>query len=311
MRILITGATGFVGRALVPHLLQQADIELVLLLRETPAQRPLPTPLNRLRSQFDVVYGDLRNYNLTVRAVTKAQPERVVHLAAAGVSDPYMPVNTALRYNVNGTINLLRACFEPREELRAPAQVIVARTPGERTAMNVYAASKAAAWDFCRMYARVHRWPIQGAMIFQAYGAHQPAQSLVPAAMRAALDGLDFPMTAGTQRRDWIAVEDVAAGLAAGLRAELSPGETAELGTGTLTSVAEVVEQIYRLSARGGRAQVGVLPNRPGEEPEQVADVAQTVAQSGWRAAVALPQGLARMLDELDNLRTTAGKENP
>ncbi len=295
MRILVTGATGFIGRSFIPVLLNQPAFNIILLRLESESERPFPSPLASLRPQFDVVYADLRNFSLTVRAIRQAQPDVVVHLAAAGATDPFLPVETALRHNITGTINLLRACFE---KTFTTQQVIVARTPGERSAMNVYAASKAAAWNFCQMYGRTQAWPIHGAMIFQAYGPHQPENTLIPSAIKAALDGQDFPMTAGTQQRDWIHVADVAAGLAAMIDKPLPPGETIELGTGQLTSVADMVRQIYALAKSNGRPQIGILPSRPGEESVQVADVVRTKELVGWETAVTLAHGLASLIDK-------------
>lgn len=302
MRILVTGATGFIGRSLVTHLVA-GEIPVTILVRETYGHadiRQLPPPLAELRNRIDVVYADLRNFQLTVRAIREVQPECVIHLAAAGVTDPFLPVDTALRHNVSGTINLLRACFEKTFGVR---RCIIGRTPGELSAMNVYAASKAAAWNFCQMYARTQQWPIQGAMIFQAYGPGQPESTLIPSALKAALAGQDFPMTAGTQERDWIYVEDVARGLAAMLNSDLPPGATVDLGTGRLTSVAEVAGQIYSLVDRGGRPLIGILSGRPGEEQRQAADANHTQSLIGWQPAVSLGEGLAAMLQGANSIR--------
>lgn len=294
-RVLVTGATGFIARALVPRLLEQADVTL-LLLEEFASGTPLPPPLGRLRPRLDAVYADLRNYPLTARAVRQARPDQVIHLAAAGVTDPFLNAHTAISHNVTGTLNLLRACFEAEDqEVR---QLIVARTPGERTAMNVYAASKAAAWAFCRMYARTAGWPIHGAMIFQAYGLGQLPHLLVPAALGAARAGEDFPMTAGGQARDWIHIDDVVGGFLAVLGSDLPPGETAELGTGRATDVLTVVQHIYALVGRGGRPRPGLLPSRPGEEPLQIADADRATTLTGWRAAIDLETGLRRLVSE-------------
>ena len=293
MRVLVTGATGFIGRSLVPVLLKQPKMQVILLRLESESGRPFPLPLTSLRSRFDVVYADLRNFSLTVRAIRQAEPDVIIHLAAAGATDPFLPPDTALRHNVTGTINLLRACFE---KTGSTQQLIVARTPGELSAMNVYAASKAAAWNFCQMYGRTQSWPIHGAMIFQAYGPYQPENTLIPSAIKTALHGQNFPMTAGTQQRDWIHVSDVAAGLAAMIGKPLPPGTTIELGTGRLSRVADVVQQIYTLANRGGRPKIGVLPGRPGEEPSQVADVVRTKELVGWETAVTLQEGLSQLL---------------
>ena len=290
-RVLVTGGTGFVARALVPRLLDRAEVTLLLL--EEFAGAPLPAPLDRLRPRFDVVYADLRNYQLTARAVRDARPERVIHLAAAGVSDPFLNPHVALRHNVTGTLNLLRACFEAPGERQ---QLIVARTPGEQQPTNVYAASKAAAWQFCAMYAHAAGWPIHGAMIFQAYGPGQPPHLLVSAALSAARAGQEFPMTAGRQAKDWILIDDVAGGILALLEASLPPGTTVELGTGVATEVRAVVLRPYELAGRGGRPLPGALPSRPGEVERQAADADATAALIGWRAGISLDEGLARLV---------------
>jgi len=295
-RVLVTGGAGFIARALVPALIERADVTL-LLLEEFGSGLPLPAPLGGLRPSYDVVYADLRNYRLTARAVRQARPDRVIHLAAVGVSDPFLSPNTAISHNVTGTLNLLRACFE--SDGLDVEQLIVARTPGERTAMNVYAASKAAAWAFCQMYARTSQWPIHGAMIFQAYGPDQLPHLLIPAALQASLAGEDFPMTSGNQEKDWIYIDDVVNGFLAVLDSALPAGETVELGGGRAVSVRDVVEQIYRVVGRGGRPLFGALPGRPGEEPRQIADAARAAELTGWRAEVALAEGLGRMVARL------------
>ena len=292
-RILVTGGSGFIARALVPKLLEKADVTL-LLLEEFNGEVQLPAPLDSLRPNFNVVYADLRNDRLTAQAVQQVQPDRVIHLAAVGVSDPFLDVDTALTHNVTGTLNLLRVCFE--SDGLDVKQVIVARTPGERTAMNVYAASKAAAWAFCRMYARTTRWPIHGAMVFQAYGPNQPPHLLIPAAIRAALAGEDFPMTSGEQEKDWIYIDDVVDGLIAMLGSAMPPGEIIELGCGHPVSVRTVVETLYRIIGRSGRPIFGAMSDRPGEDPRQVADVDRAAALTGWRAKISLAEGLERLI---------------
>lgn len=294
-RVLITGASGFVARILVPRLIDEADVTL-LLLEDFGSGALLPAPLNKVRAKVDVVYADLRNFQLTARALRQARPDRIIHLAAVGVSEPFLNVNTALSHNVTGTINLLRACFE--SDSLDVQQVIVARTPGERSVMNVYAASKAAAWAFCEMYAHTAGWPIHGAMIFQAYGPGQPAHLFIPAALRAALAGEVFPMTSGEQEKDWIHIDDVVAGFSALLKSELPAGETVEFGRGQPVSLADVAGHIFRLVGRGGGPLLGALPSRPGEDPRQVADAERTAALIGWRPQISLEQGLERLIND-------------
>lgn len=286
MRLLVTGATGFIGRRLVPAA-QAAGHEVILLLREQYQDgRALPALLSGLTA----FYADLRDAEATRRAVDAAAPEAVLHLAAAGVTDPFLPAEEAVTHNVLGTIHLLEASAP------TASRMVVARTPGEREALNVYAASKAAAWQFCRMAVRTRGLPIVGAMIFQAYGPGQAAHNLIPAAMAAARAGADFKMTPGSQVRDWIYVDDVVEGLLAALCRPVPAGATVELGTGVGTSVAAVVQRIYALCGSGGRPLPGALPLRPGESSQQIADAQATCASLGWQAKTSLDDGLIRLL---------------
>lgn len=293
MRVLVTGATGFVGRALIPCLCQRAGTEVWVMVRqrENGAGIDLRSRV-RFPAEIGIVYADLRDLELTMRAVEQAQPDCVIHLATAGATNPFLDIQDALNHNLTGTINLLRACFEKSESC---GRLLLARSPGELTAMNVYAASKAAVWKFCEMYVRTRQWPVQGTMIFQAYGPGQSERALIPSALAAAAAGHDFPMTGGRQRRDWIYISDVVAGIIASLEADLSPGATVELGTGLQTSVAEVVRQIYALAGNGGGPLIGQLQSRPGEALAQVADVQRTRLMTGWASQIDLTTGLATL----------------
>ena len=295
MRVLLTGGTGFIGPYVVRALLERGH-EVALLVREDYAMgKQMPASLAPLRAQLQLVYADLRNFVLTARALREAQPEAVLHLAAVGATAPFLPIEIALRHNLHGGIHLMRACFARSGGVR---KLIMARTPGELSGMNVYAASKAAAWCFAQTFANAYGWPIQGAMIFQAYGAGQPEGALIPAALAAAQRGEDFPMTSGAQEKDWIYVADVAAGLVRGVEMELDAGISFDLGTGQPTPVGHIVARIYALVARGGHPRPGLLPDRPGEAAAQIANAARTAALLGWQPTFSLEEGLRQMISE-------------
>lgn len=302
MRILITGAFGFIGRHLLSGLLTEPDNKVYLLDRQKPGllslpnRHPSPTPAA-------IIDADLRDLEQIQRSVAAIRPDVVFHLAAAGVGDPFLDVGLAISHNLHGTINLLQALFAGRSNAHRPQKVIISRTPGEYSAMNPYAASKAAAWQFCRMYARTKGWPIVGGAVFQAYGPGQPAQRLLPAAIFAALNDEDFPMTAGQQRKDWIYVADIVSGFLAIRDTKLTPGTTIELGSGQLTSVADVVRQVYEIIGGLGHPEIGALPSRPGEVSKQLADVQRSYELTNWRPTMPLGEGLRKTIDALRNVQ--------
>lgn len=281
-RVTVTGATGFIGRALVRRLMAEGA-EVTALVREKDGRGRAA----HLPEGVCIAEADLRYAGGVARAVRASEPSLVIHLAAAGVTDPFLPVNEAIRGNLDTTLNVLTA-------VAGRCRVIVARTPGEAEAINVYAAAKAAAWAFCRMFHRTEGWPIVAVMPFQTYGPGQPLRTVLGAALKAARAGETFPMTSGEQERDWVYIDDVVNGIIAAARAPKVEGETIELGTGVGTAVGEVVGRLFQLVGRG-RPLAGALPQRPREVSRQIADAARAEKLTGWRAAVNLDEGLKRI----------------
>ncbi len=134
---------------MINHLVQDPVLTITGMTRKRLADYR-----NDGRPGVTYVNVDLRDRDALRSAVQKTRPDLIFHLAAAGVRDPFLPLPEALDHNLGGTINLLDAAFAG-EGAPSVKKLIVCRTPGERTAMNHYAASKAAAWLMCRMFARL------------------------------------------------------------------------------------------------------------------------------------------------------------
>jgi UDP-glucose 4-epimerase len=292
--ILITGATGFLGQHLTHRLVDLGARVTIALCEEDGFAETgaLPTAIDRRD-------GDVRNYGQMRRLVEVTAPEILFHLAAVGVNDPFVDEETALRVNLHGTLNTLRAA--QRTDVQ---RVVVAGTSyeygpsGELDPGNVYAASKVAAWAFCRMYYRAHGAPVVVARPFNVYGPGQNRRALIPSALRAALSGHDFPMTPGEQRRDFVHIDDVIEGFLTLARAPGIEGHSLDLGTGQAIRVREVVKRLFALCGSTGQPQIGALPYRPGMVWELTADARRTQELTGWTAQFGVEEGLKRTIDE-------------
>ena len=290
-KILVTGATGFIGQCLVRRLVEAGAQVWTTGL---PGEQSPSGVVGHL--PLDVRDGD------AVRAiVAEAAPQVVFHLAAVGVTDPGVDAALTLEVNVGGTVHLLDALKGRQTE-----RIVLVGTCyeyGAREAVegldpfNAYAASKVAAWAFGRMYWRAYGLPVVTGRPFQVYGPGQPSHTLVPAAIRAALAGDDFPMTPGGQERDFIYLDDVVDGLLSAAQAPGIEGCSLDLGTGRVHTVRHIVERIWEMTEARGRILAGDLPYRPGAVMHLVADADHTTRLTGWRARVGLEEGLRHTIE--------------
>jgi CDP-6-deoxy-D-xylo-4-hexulose-3-dehydrase len=293
-RVLITGGAGFVGSHLVRHLVREGA-QVTVLERPGAGRSRIADTL----ADLSIEEVDVRTYGAVRHAMRRVQPEIVFHLAAAGVSDPFLSPSVALRVNVDGTLNVVRAAVEVGAQriIHTGTSYEYGELAAERRLdpISPYAASKTAAWALCRMYYRTQGWPVVTLRLYQVYGPAQDSR-LIPAAIQAALEGRDFPTTPGEQVRDWVYVEDVAEAYLCAATAEGIEGETIDIGTGVGHSVREVVERVFTYLDGDAKPLIGALAYRPGEVWSQVADPTHAARLLDWHARVPLEEGLHRTL---------------
>jgi nucleoside-diphosphate-sugar epimerase len=259
-----------------------------------------PERFARLPAQAQRLAFDLRDAGVVRTIVAEAAPQIVFHLAAVGATDPGVDPGLALAVNAGGTLHLLDALVG--QDVRRVVIVGTCYEYGAREAVegldpfNAYAASKVAAWAFGRMYWRTHGLPVVTARPFQVYGPGQPDHTLIPAAILAALAGVDLPMTPGEQERDFIYVDDVVHGLLVAADATGIEGQSLDLGTGRVHTLRRVVEHIWSMAGAQGRVLPGALSYRPSEVMHLVADADRTARLTSWRATTSLESGLRRTL---------------
>ncbi len=226
MRLFVTGGTGFIGT----HFVDQAMIagHEVRALR-----RPGSMPRLPLKVEPEWIEGPLDG---DWRAQLK-ECEMLVHLAAHTANPPYAGLHECLHWNVCAPLKLAGQAWEVgiRHFLIAGSYFEYGRAADTHAWLDAdtpvepvlsYPTSKAAATVAFGGFAREHSAFLKVLRVFQVFGEGEAPGRLWPSLRRAALSGADFPMTAGEQLRDFIAVQDAARAFVAHLDfAGVEPGD--------------------------------------------------------------------------------------
>ena len=238
--VLITGARGFLGRRVTQEF-RRRNWDVIALTREPWPEAP---------TGVTVVQADLSR--LPQRDVLPwNQIDAVVHLAAAGVKAADRDWFNGLAGNVLGTTHLLEA-LATHTGCRVP--VLLARTfyeeaISDQTALrqNPYIATKWAAGGVAQAIGRLTGLPLRHARIFQVYGPGDSPGAVLNYVARSLKAGLAAQLGSGLSPRDWIYVDDAAACLMEIVCADAPPGTTFDVGTGTLSTLRQMAEQLATL----------------------------------------------------------------
>jgi nucleoside-diphosphate-sugar epimerase len=284
-RVLVTGASGFLGSHLCKRLVAGgADVRAVSRVA---------------RSSADAVRwikGDLANPGDARQILNEHRPDVVYHLAGAVTAAPGLelvePVFTSLLVS---TVNLLVAAAEtnrPRVVLAGSLE-----EPQDPTAVpaSPYAAAKAAAGAYGRMFNAMYHVPVVAVRPFMTYGPAQPASKVLPHVITSLLEGRAPRLGSGRRPLDWVYVDDVIEGMVRAATRQGVEGRTIDLGTGTQVTIREAVDTIVRLMNPAVQPIFDPSADRP-FDPTRAADVEQARALLGWEAVTGLEEGLTRTI---------------
>lgn len=287
-RILVTGATGFIGGHVV-ELLHHLGSEVHAVTRRAEPKVSFDTPLRWH-------HADVTDAIATADAVRAARPDVIVHLASLvkGARDaelllPMFEANTA------SAVHLLDAArrFEVERVLLA-GSLEEPDEPGQPAA-SPYALSKAAAHLYGDHYRATTAVDVVNLQIFMVYGPAQLDEAkLIPYVIRSLQAGEAPSLSTGSRLVDWVYVGDVAEGIARACVGDAA-AQPIPLGTGSLATVRDVVETLVELAGVRVEPRFGSVPDRT-REVEKVADVDLTRQLLGWVPTVDLREGLAATL---------------
>ncbi len=299
-RVLVTGGTGFVGANLVRRLLADGHAVHCLVRPEHAGWR-----LADVRGDVELHRASLDDRRAVERAVRRAKPEWIFHLAAHGAYSWETDVDRIVATNVLGTVNLVRAAlasgFEAFVNAGSSSEYGFKKTaPRERDWVEPnshYAVAKVAATHFCRLTAQRENVKIATLRLYSVYGPWEDPGRLMPTMVAQGLAGRLPPLVDPRVARDYVYVDDVSeAFVRAAAKPHPEPGVVFNVGSGRQTTIREVVKIARRVLAIGEKPRWGTMPNRRWDTNVWVSDSRAIRRALGWKPRYTVDRGFRQLV---------------
>jgi UDP-glucuronate 4-epimerase len=304
MRVLVTGAAGFIGSHASAGLLARGH-EVIGLDSFDPYYDPAIKRRNIVSlvqsPRFRMVTGDIRDAALLKSLTAREPPDAIVHLAArAGVRASIEAPRAYVDVNLNGTVEVLEAAR--RHGVRRFVFASSSSVYGERegapfheddsvdTPVSPYAATKKAGELLCHTYHHLYGMDVVCLRFFTVYGPRQRPEMAIHLFTRLIDEGEPVKVFGdGTARRDFTYITDIVDGVMASI--ERARGfRVYNLGNNRTVELRELVRLIE--DALGKKARLDFLPMQPGDVSLTCADISRAQEELGYHPSTPIEKGI-------------------
>ena len=324
--ILVTGGAGFIGSAVVRHLVGRGDTRVVNLDKLTYAGNLASLREVEGNNRYRFVQGDILDGALVAQLLREERADGIMHLAAESHVDRSIDGPGAfVETNVVGTFRLLAAALDHWRALEGEAKaafrfhhistdevfgdlpfdsgIFTEDTPYAPS--SPYSASKAASDHFVRAWHETYGLPVVLSNCSNNYGPFHFPEKLIPLTILNALEGKPLPVYGkGDNIRDWLFVEDHARALDL-IFSTGRVGESYNVGGRNERTNLSVVETICDTldrrqplpDGRSRRELITFVTDRPGHDRRYAIDATKLEDELGWRAQENFDSGLERTVD--------------
>jgi UDP-glucose 4-epimerase len=287
-KVLVTGATGFVGRHLCDAL-----TSLSAQVYGLDVAKGVEPNLHRL------LITDLKDAAVALQVVSEIRPDLIYHLAglvtAGQDANLVIPM---LQNNLVGTVNLLSVALSVscQRVVVAGSSEEIGSTYTDGVPTSPYGAAKAASTMYAKMFHRLYDLPVVVVRPFMTFGPRQNPTKLVPYVIASLLRNEPPRLNSGKRVVDVLYIMDLVRGF---LKVGITPsieGKVIDLGTGKGILLENLVDVIVKLTGSAAYPMVEEEAERVEEYP-QIADLKQTQQMIDWKPLWSLEQGLIETID--------------
>ena len=320
MRVLVTGGAGFIGSALVRHLVLDKGYEVLNVDALTYAGNLASLKLVENKPNYRFLQANICDRDAMTQAVSSFRPDRIMHLAAESHVDRSITgAADFVQTNVIGTFTLLETARDYWSGLDRAAKdafrflhvstdevygslgedgLFTEDTPYDPS--SPYSASKASSDHLAKAWQRTYGLPVVVSNCSNNYGPYHFPEKLIPLTILNALAGERLPVYGrGENVRDWLYVEDHAQAL--DLIAERGrAGETYNVGGRNERRNVDVVRRICSVldeitpANRPREELIEFVTDRPGHDARYAIDATKLEAELGWRAQENFDTGIEK-----------------
>ena len=305
-KVLVTGATGFVGANLVRRLYKEG-YEVHVFTRVSSNKWRLTDVLSKLNDHT----VDLLEEKKLKELIKEIKPEIIFHLAAAGIyGGVHLPEKNLIETNFLGTVNLLDACndidYKCFINTGSSSEYGPKKHPMKETdvcePIDMYGITKCAAILYGHFVAETKDKPIIGFRLFSPYGPYNDMTRLITYAIINALQNNELNLASPEAVRDYIYIEDILDLYMKIIEKTYElKGEVFNVGSGSQTTIQYVVTKIMKLTQSKSSVNWGSVNGRIWDTEKWEADIKKTSKFFNWKPTYDIDKGLKKTISWFRN----------